>query len=130
MEPILLGTLTLLGAFLVDDAGSSRSSFGLDPKDHARKIHPWVVRIKSATMGLNEALEARNTARVIDGLEDVWFWIGRVVCDTLSAGTDPAHSQVVTEAGVAVMEAYQAAGRARQFLLRRYTGDVVYIGPN
>ena len=74
------------------------------------------MRLQSAVAGLDEALSRSVRAGVVRGLEDVWFWIGRVVCDALSAGDDPANGQVVSEAGATVLQAYQAAGRARVFL--------------
>jgi hypothetical protein len=127
--PILVGALSVLGAIMVDDSILPRMRFGLMPDEHARKVHPWVVRLQSATAGLNEALAQKSTDRTVRGLEDVWFWIGRVVCDALSAGDDPEQGKVVSEAGQAVLEAYQAAGRARQFLVQRHVSTSAYIGP-
>lgn len=92
--------------------------YGLAPEEHARKVHPWVVRLDTARAGLDDALQRQDQGAVISGYADVWFWIGRVVCDALSAGEDPVHGPVVSEAGMSVHNAWQTAQRARTYLSR------------
>lgn len=93
-----------------------RSVYGLTSEAHARKIHPWTVRLESARAGLEDALARGDRPAVVSGFADVWFWIGRVVCDALSASEDPIHGEVVSQAGAGVHEAWKTAQVARAFL--------------
>jgi hypothetical protein len=90
--------------------------YGLSGREHARKVGPWVMRLQGATQGLQEALDAEDRPGVVRGLEDVWFWVGRVVCDAMSASEVQGADELTGAVGAAVLEAYKVAGKAKRFL--------------
>lgn len=116
MGVLLFVGLALAGAVAVDLTQDTDTQYGLAPDQHARKVHPWTVRLDSAKEGLEAALQKGDRAAILSGYADVWFWIGRVVCDALSASEDPIHGPVVSAAGLSVHNAWRAAQKARTFL--------------
>ena len=118
----MIGPVVVLGAFAglvaLLEPPENIGAYGLAPAAHARKVHPWVVRLDAARDGLQDALKRRDRTAVVSGFADVWFWIGRVVCDALSASEDPIHGPVVSAAGMSVHAAWQTAQEARVFLTK------------
>ena len=59
--------------------------YGYVERRHFRKIAPWLLRLETATAGLREDMKAGDRAETIRSLEDVWFWVGRTICEVLAA---------------------------------------------
>lgn len=82
---------------------------------HAAKLPAWLLRLESATTLLEETIEQRNRAAIASAVEDVWFWLGRVLCDAFSVdATRP--TPLTRKAAAVIPQAYQMAARARQIL--------------
>ena len=60
-------------------------NYGLPPQTHAMKIHPWTVRLVTATQALREAIAANNPPAIVGGIEDTSFWVGRIICDGIGS---------------------------------------------
>ena len=91
--------------------------YGHVPRRHARKIEPWVVRLESAINGLNEDVASGNKMETLRSLEDVWFWVGRTMCEMLSSQAQMAtNPKLAARAQSAMTEAAGAAARAKQWL--------------
>jgi len=100
--------------------------YGYVARRHARKIHPWIVRLENATDGLQEDLGVQDTSEVLESLADVSFWRGRVMGDLLSAGAlspsqDPKLANRVFEA---LMVSQKVISEAHQYLLQRTSPDL------
>jgi hypothetical protein len=91
--------------------------YGLVSQRHFRKLHPWVVRLRSAVTGLNADIAAGNRGEALRSLEDVSFWEGRIICDLIGADVSLAGAAEARQDAIeAFGEAAQATERARQFL--------------
>lgn len=91
--------------------------YGSVPLRHFRKIHPWLTRLETATAGLRQDMTKRNKVETLRSLEDVWFWVGRSMCEVLSAqdmlAQDPA---LAKRAEAAMSDAALAASQAKAYL--------------
>ena len=91
--------------------------YGHVARRHGRKVLPWVVRLESAINGLNEDVAANNKIEALRSLEDVWFWVGRTMCEMLSSQKElSANPQLAARAQSAMTKASVAADRAKQWL--------------
>ncbi|MAH45666.1 hypothetical protein CMI37_07540 [Candidatus Pacearchaeota archaeon] len=91
--------------------------WGFIPRRHARKLHPWIVRLRQATAGLEADVRARNRSEVVLSIEDVAFWQGRVICDLLGAEEQPTGLSSAALIS-AFAKARLALARGRRFLVR------------
>jgi len=97
--------------------------YGLVSQRHSRKLHPWIVRLRSATAGLNDDIAAGNRGEVIRSLEDVSFWEGRIVCDLIGADVSLAGASALRDDALkAFGEASEATEKARAFLEGNHYG--------
>jgi hypothetical protein len=78
--PLTLATIGLLAAAVSVRRGS-RSA----PQIHQMKLGPWVQRLEAGMGQLRHAMKAQDRSKILDGIDDVSFWTGRVVCDVLGA---------------------------------------------
>lgn len=91
------------------------SSWGYIARRHARKTHPWVVRLNQATDGLLEDIKLGDKLEAFRSVEDVAFWQGRIVCDLLGAdGSTRAATQ--SQVARAFARSSSALRTARRFL--------------
>ena len=67
---------------------------------------------------LDKATQQGNRKEMIRGIEDVSFWVGRVVCDTFGAA-DPggASEQTLTDTALAIFDGQRAIQLAKRHLL-------------
>ena len=83
-------------------------------------IGPWTARLVAGTKELQAAVAARDRPRVVAGLDDVSFWIGRLTCDALAASEDaPENESVLRKAVAATMKARRVIQQARRFLVAK-----------
>jgi hypothetical protein len=89
---------------------------GTTPAEHAVKLHPWTVRLDSATALLARSAKAyadtgdsTHFTTTLRALDDTSFWIGRLVCDVLGS---PSGGPDVEANRVAAVRAIIAAQRA------------------
>ena len=86
--------------------------YGAETRRHHRKVLPWVVRLAPATAGLR-----RSKPETLRSLEDVWFWVGRTMCEILSSQSALARDPELAErAQTAISAAATAAERAKAWL--------------
>lgn len=111
------------------------------PRLHAMKLDPWVQRLVAGINELASAMQAADPARVIDGIDDVSFWTGRVVCDLLGAAEHGEASESELQvAGAQLMRGQQIVMQAKTWLKARgstnaaglpysaYFGTAAYCG--
>jgi hypothetical protein len=97
----------------------SRSRAGL----HAMKLGPWVARLDAGIGELETAMRQRDRARIIDGVDDVSFWTGRVVCDVLGAAEhDEIDQALLQSAGTSILTG-QRLVMAAKTALRKGSGN-------
>jgi hypothetical protein len=91
--------------------------FGLPPDTHGMKIKPWLTRLQAGTAALEEAIAEKNPQKVVRGLEDVSFWLGRTIAEVFGAGTATLDQPQDYRAGMQVLaDAQRAALRGERFL--------------
>lgn len=91
--------------------------YGAETRRHHRKVLPWVVRLETATAGLYEDMARRSKPETLRSLEDVWFWVGRTMCEILSSQSALARDPELAErAQTAISAAAAAAERAKAWL--------------
>ncbi len=112
--------LFFLAAALLSDASESTEHYGIAAREHARKIHPWVVRLDTATDSLREALDRGDRRTSVQALEDVQFWIGRITCDLISSVEEPGHEALALQVAQAAQRSNTQLQRARQMLGTQY----------
>lgn len=114
-DHLTLGLVTLLAAAATarrQSAGSAST-----PAIHAMKTPPWTVRLQAGTTELNSALKAQDRSRIVAGLDDVSFWIGRTMCDAIAGGEGvPQNEALFGEALEAVVGGRRAIQKARVVL--------------
>lgn len=118
----LLGGLAAAGlvALVFASSGPKQKApeSGLIEADHARKIEPWIVRLRAARDGLREAVQARDRARVLRQMEDVWFWVGRLTAEVLAV-EDPKYDALRLRGAQAIIESQREVATARAAVLSR-----------
>ena len=91
--------------------------YGSATRRHFRKVHPWLTRLEQATAGLQEDMTIGNKPEVIRSLEDVWFWVGRTMCEVLSSQDMMAQNpELAKRTEVAMSHAALVASKARAYL--------------
>ncbi len=91
--------------------------YGNVPRRHFRKVAPWLARLESATAGLREDMKRGDRMEGIRSLEDVWFWVGRTICEVLSSQAELAgNPQLANRAATAMADAAATSVRAKQWL--------------
>ncbi len=91
--------------------------YGSVPLRHFRKIHPWLTRLETATAGLRQDMAKGNKLETLRSLEDVWFWVGRSMCEVLSSQDMLAQNpELAKRAEVAMSDAALAASQAKAYL--------------
>ncbi len=91
--------------------------YGSVPLRHFRKVHPWLTRLEQATAGLRQDMARGNKLEVLRSLEDVWFWVGRTMCEVLSSQDMMAQDpELAKRAEVATSDAALAASQAKAYL--------------
>lgn len=93
--------------------------YGLPPDIHGMKLHPWVVRLKAATKYLVSATSQKDYPRMVRGMEDTSFWVGRTICDAIGSADASKDPEEFRFAAQAVMEAQAAILRAKGDLVKR-----------
>lgn len=106
----------------------SQAHSGLVAAAHARKLLPWVSRLRSAQSGLREARKRSDPDAVVQQLSDLWFWIGRLTGEALAVSEDPQHRRLQLQVLRAVLRAQEEAHRARRFLATRGSGAALQVG--
>jgi hypothetical protein len=78
------------------------------------KLGPWVQRLEAGMGQLRHAMKAQDRSKILDGIDDVSFWTGRVVCDVLGAAEhSPVDTALVERAGRAVLEGQRLVMQAK-----------------
>ena len=91
--------------------------YGNVPLRHFRKIHPWLTRLEQATAGLQEDMAKRNKLETLRSLEDVWFWVGRTMCEDLSSQAMLTQQpELAKRAEAAMSNAALVASQAKAYL--------------
>tara|TARA_Y100000310_G_C20337290_1_gene648116 strand:- start:277 stop:648 length:372 start_codon:yes stop_codon:yes gene_type:complete len=85
---------------------------------HAAKLPAWTMRLQSATYLLEQALQRGNYAAVVNTMDDVLFWIGRLVGEGFGAEGAASRRNLKDGADILV-RAYTVAQDAKAFLLCR-----------
>lgn len=83
-----------------------RPSYGLPPREHEDRLEAWTLRLRSAVVALRRARASGDMEAIHRGIEDVWFWVGRLTCDLLSSRQ--TNSPAAIDAARAIMEARDA----------------------
>lgn len=90
---------------------------------HAMKLSPWTERLQGGIEQLRKAVRQGDPGKVVDGIDDVSFWTGRVVCDVLGAAE---HAEVdrkeLATAGKAILVGQGAIMQAKAALRKRGSG--------
>jgi hypothetical protein len=79
--------------------------YGLPPEEHADRLPAWTTRLRSAVAARDRARQRGDAAALKRAQEDVWFWVGRLTCDVLSSGADPAAAPARQDAVAAIIAA-------------------------
>ena len=86
----------------------------MKPTEHAMKAGTWAYRLEEGTAALESALEQGDRFAIVAGLDDVSFWMGRLVGEAVGAGSalfDRPDLPERTQAALA--RAYAATQRAQ-----------------
>lgn len=93
-----------------------RPQYGSVTLRHFRKVLPWLTRLEQATNGLREDMRRGNRMEVLRSLEDVWFWVGRSMCEVLSAQDMMAQNPALAKrAAIAMNDATAVASQAKSY---------------
>lgn len=91
------------------------SRYGAVISQHQMKVLPWVARLDAATDYLEAAVQRRDIDEVLFGLEDVWFWIGRLQCDLMSSLRD-LDTEDAIKAAQSMFRGHRATLSARELI--------------
>jgi hypothetical protein len=105
-----------------------RVSVGLVEAEHARKLVPWTARLKAAREGLAEAVARGDRRGAVRGIEDIWFWIGRLTAELLAV-EDPKYNDARMAGAQEIIAAQREVGEARRLLAGEPSSQgLVYVG--
>ncbi len=109
-------------AAVFPDVPIKRTALGYTATQHGAKLPAWILRLRIARRGLDDAVRAGRGADVAAQLADVWFWIGRLTGEGLAASGDPRYADAVSAGIRELHRSYGSALRARALLLRAGQG--------
>lgn len=103
---------------VIHEAKKKRGSRS-EARIHAMKLPGWIVRLESGVAELRRAQRDGDLRAMLAGLDDVSFWIGRIMGEGISAAeASPEHEALFRRAVVAVVDARAAVAQARAVLQR------------
>jgi len=114
--------LSVLAGFAIATAASRTPGRGsqLAADVHLMKVKPWIARLVAATDWLETAIRQRNRnhgqSRIAQGIDDVSFWIGRLMCDAIAAG-EAGDEDLYAEAIAVVLRAQKTIRAAKVALV-------------
>jgi hypothetical protein len=110
---------TLLSVLALVAVARVRSGSAAAPRIHAMKLPAWTLRLKDGTAELERAVQSGKQPEILAGIDDVSFWVGRIMGEGISAAAASPENQEVFEGAIAaVVAGRKAVDRARATLTR------------
>ena len=97
--------------------------YGLPPRRHLLKVHPFCVRLNAAEKGLNEGMANKNYEEMVRGIEDVGFWTARLIAEVISSAegvSTPEEEKGLKVAFQTIYDANSTAIKARLILYNQF----------
>jgi hypothetical protein len=94
--------------------------YGFPPQRHLLKVEPFLVRLEAARQGLLAAISSDDSLKVMRGVDDVSFWVGRSVAEMISASEAGEENPKLFERSLQILLGSQLAiVQAKKWLKQR-----------